>query len=63
MSCSCSRKRWELEQEKAGEEEFRVSARDDVGFVIVIVIVIVTSLIKRDDVSIYYCYCYGFGQG
>merc|ERR1711971_1280446 len=31
MSCSCSRKRWELEQEKAGEEEFRVSARDDVS--------------------------------
>merc|ERR1719341_2056579 len=31
MSCSCSRKRWELEQEKAGDEEFHVSARDDVS--------------------------------
>lgn len=31
MSCSCSRKRWELEQEKGGEEEFHVPARDDVS--------------------------------
>ena len=32
MTCTCSRKRWELEQEKAAEEEFHVAARDDVSF-------------------------------
>jgi len=35
MRCGCSRKRWELEQEKTmekvGEEDFRVPARDDVS--------------------------------
>merc|ERR1712130_102882 len=30
MTCSCSRKRWELEQEKAGED-FHLPARDDVS--------------------------------
>ena len=38
MSCSCSRKRWELEQEKGGEEEFHVPARDDVSLLLLLLL-------------------------